>query len=500
MSVVARNHLKQTGGIRAALLALLTCSSLAAAINRPQKTSGREWMDWARQRGARRLGEVPAQAPEPVQPAYPFDPTYIGVFSALHDTVAGEIRVIAEVAREGDCLAMTSCTVRHRGTFELQKLTSTPLMPFGAFNKDHQRFPEMRECFLVITLPSANMSLSEITIDLANKNRTITAVLEEIETLPLGKSKGLGMCVGPLFSEAPFFADFLTWYLELGVDRFFMYASHTDWLLKWDPKYYHFPGSRKKLQIFHHHAIDWRLYHPEHASKHYYGQWLMYNDCLYRARNTMELLMFQDRDEFINIRRHRPRTNLRQFFLEQFDKPEIASVAYWHARYFVHCKMDKVQVMDALPDKPTTKNPENPPLEVMRYWGYSIWDPDHREPNFTSCNQYDCHPKCVVKPKAVKIMSVHWIAVPEESYTISQKNLPPRLVFGKHISCKAPSIWGGDWDEDPNKMLCFKENLEAILYPPAEPKRPHAIHMCPQEEINAYLAGKWPINRTLALS
>lgn len=39
-----------------------------------------------------------------------------------------------------------------------------------------------------------------------------------------------------------------------------------------DPKYYHFPGSRKKLQIFHHHAIDWRLYHPEHASKHYYGQ------------------------------------------------------------------------------------------------------------------------------------------------------------------------------------------------------------------------------------
>lgn len=68
--------------------------------------------------------------------------------------------------------------VRHRGTFELQTLKSAPLMPFGAFNKDQQRFPEMRECFLVITLPSANMSLSEITIDLANKNRTITAVLE----------------------------------------------------------------------------------------------------------------------------------------------------------------------------------------------------------------------------------------------------------------------------------------------------------------------------------
>lgn len=97
-------------------------------------------------------------------------------------------------------------------------------------------------------------------------------------------------------------------------------------------------------------------------------------------------------------------------------------------------------------------------------------------------------------------MSVHWISVPEEGYTISQKNLSPRLVFGKHISCKSGSIYGGDWDEDPNKMLCFKENLEAILYPPPEPKRPHAIHMCPQEEIDAYLAGTWPINRTLASS
>ena len=56
--------------------------------------------------------------------------------------------------------------------------------------------------------------------------------MQELETLPPGKSKGLGMCVGPLFSEAPFFADFLTWHLQLGVDRFYMYASHTEWILK----------------------------------------------------------------------------------------------------------------------------------------------------------------------------------------------------------------------------------------------------------------------------
>lgn len=160
-----------------------------------------------------------------------------------------------------------------------------------AFSKDPQKFPEMRECFITVTLPAPGMNLSEINLVLAEQTRTVTAVLEvsissgellcktahswcicqkeasecaadtypmgqalpcssntcvlsfgpfsvgpcmqELETLPHGKSKGLGICVGPLFSEAPFFADFLTWYLHLGVDRFFMYASHTEWILKW---------------------------------------------------------------------------------------------------------------------------------------------------------------------------------------------------------------------------------------------------------------------------
>ena len=52
--------------------------------------------------------------------------------------------------------------------------------------------------------------------------------------------------------------------------------------------------------------------------------------------------MFNDRDEFINVRHRHPHANLRHFFLAQFDKPEIASLTYWNAKYFVHCKMDKV--------------------------------------------------------------------------------------------------------------------------------------------------------------
>ena len=76
--------------------------------------TGRNWMKWPRQLRARVLREetVPLGVSGQAGPSFPFDPDKISVFSALHDTVAGEIRVTAEVARESDCLAMTSCTVR----------------------------------------------------------------------------------------------------------------------------------------------------------------------------------------------------------------------------------------------------------------------------------------------------------------------------------------------------------------------------------------------------
>ena len=88
-------------------------------------------------------------------------------------------------------------------------------------------------------------------------------------------------------------------------------------------------------------------------------QWLMYNDCVYRARNTMELVMFNDRDEFINVRQRHQRFNLKHFFLEHFDKPEIASLSYWHAIYHVHCKMDKVCVLllQAIGSMPLSSTP-----------------------------------------------------------------------------------------------------------------------------------------------
>lgn len=59
----------------------------------------------------------------------------------------------------------------------------------------------------------------------------------------------------------------------------------------------------------------------------------------------------------------------------------------------------QLPVLDGLPGQPSTQNPEYSDMVMMKYWGYSAWEPDHREPNFTGCGSYQCHPKVVVRPK-----------------------------------------------------------------------------------------------------
>ena len=99
--------------------------------------------------------------------------------------------------------------------------------------------------------------------------------------------------------------------------------------------------------------------------------------------------------------------------------------------------------------------------------------------------------------QAVNVMNTHWIHLPMPGYTTLEKRLSPRVVFGKHISCKSTGIYGGDWDENPDKMLCFEEELGP---PVLDGSKPHYVYMCPQEEVDAYAAGSWPINRTLSTS
>ena len=46
--------------------------------------------------------------------------------------------------------------------------------------------------------------------------------VQEVEELAEGEAKGVGMCVGPIFSETPTLLDWLQYYTALGVTRIHM--------------------------------------------------------------------------------------------------------------------------------------------------------------------------------------------------------------------------------------------------------------------------------------
>lgn len=48
------------------------------------------------------------------------------------------------------------------------------------------------------------------------------------------------------------------------------------------------------------------MFHPSPWSLHYYGQWLIYNDCAFRWRHYYDYLLFVDRDEFLHFAGKKP--------------------------------------------------------------------------------------------------------------------------------------------------------------------------------------------------
>jgi hypothetical protein len=73
------------------------------------------------------------------------------------------------------------------------------------------------------------------------------------------------------------------------------------------------------------------------------AQELMYNDCLYRARQTQEYVMFNDRDEFLHLHAHERPGNIKHFFARHFDRPDLASITFWGCVYFVHCSFQQAR-------------------------------------------------------------------------------------------------------------------------------------------------------------
>jgi hypothetical protein len=93
----------------------------------------------------------------------------------------------------------------------------------------------------------------------------------------------------------------------MGVEGIHMYAVVADFILSPNGGgYMHYPGTYKALTIENHRLLRWNIFHPSPWSLHYYGQWLIYNDCAFRWRHYYEFLLFVDRDEFLHFSGRKP--------------------------------------------------------------------------------------------------------------------------------------------------------------------------------------------------
>jgi hypothetical protein len=78
-------------------------------------------------------------------------------------------------------------------------------------------------------------------------------------------------------------------------------------------------------------------------------------------------------------------------------------------------------------------------------------------------------------------MNVHHVKDLAEDFPVMLKMVPPQEAFIKHLLCQTRL---GDWDPDPDALLCPEEHLV---------QKPFArIVLCPPEEVAAYLDGTWP--------
>ncbi|EIE19825.1 hypothetical protein COCSUDRAFT_48697 [Coccomyxa subellipsoidea C-169] len=392
------------------------------------------------------------------------------VFSALHDPKSGEARIYAEVHPDTVCYSVAACQFSVRGeNRETIRVKARAEVPFAVLSDK----PQLRECFIFCNLPGPGSDLEEVAIEDADGEAMVTWPVEEVERLPKGQAKGVGMCVGPIFSETPTFLDWLQYYADLGVDGIHMYATVAEFILHRDD-YMHMPGSRRSVQFQSHHLITWRAFHPSRWSQHYYGQWLIFNDCVFRTRNIFEFVMFHDRDEFVHIvGMDKPRqVKLKQFFEKQFGAPDVASVVYWGGLYKIHCHMVKV-------GKIGSGGLAHGEVDYQAFQGYDVWTTDPRTPNFTGCNWRNCHPKSVVRPLAVDIMSVHHVGRIREGFIQGDpKLLPPEVVFIKHLRCSI-RVNTSDWETDLSKSLC---SVEDIVKPD---NRFGGVPVCPLHEIEA---------------
>ena len=127
--------------------------------------------------------------------------TFLHVYSALHDPVAGAVRVFADVYPASRCTDIKSCHFRGpAGEAPFELVAAKSEVPFGA-----SEIREPLECFVTCLLPAEQKEAALTGLDLKDGEGVIAAT-STVERIQVPTQKlGWGMCVGPAFSDVPQF-------------------------------------------------------------------------------------------------------------------------------------------------------------------------------------------------------------------------------------------------------------------------------------------------------
>lgn len=238
-----------------------------------------------------------------------------------------------------------------------------------------------------------------------------------IESIITQQTAQIGACLGPLFSAAPTLHDWMYYHRDMQVSEYHIYIPHGKFIdaANYSREAGSHPGAglraSARAATFYSSVVSWHHYWPRPLS-YYFGQMIIYNECVYRNRHRYQYIMLIDSDEFLVL----ANGTLLQF-LEKELTPTVAGILLpisWHT---VNCpKSDGLQVYTGY-DPFATRTPD------MSY--------------FTSKDAKEWYggSKSIVRPLNVIDQHVHTPLVGITTVTELEKRIQPTMAAMKHVRC-----------------------------------------------------------------
>eukprot|EP00884_Botryococcus_braunii_P001450 jgi/Botrbrau1/11305/Bobra.0038s0067.2 len=373
------------------------------------------------------------ETPAPAPPAE--YPQSVDIFSALHDTVNGEVRVFAAVYPSTKCTDIKFCRYSVEEEFSEDTPAGT-LIPFEV--APGNTVDCILSCQLHVERTREAPPVSSVTLLDEQRNELHAFVpIEKLEVAGIGY-KGVGMCLGPFYSYVPQFLDWLTHWSRFGIAGIHAYVP----LYDQDQPVAKELGQGQPYRrppLLMHHLLSWLTYKPVPRSD-YHAQRLIYNDCIYRHRHLYDFIVVMDSDEFIYFHPEANYTEtLRGWMLRNTNEDSAGLCFQEYESPPVRCYHHLNRPINRI----SKQEQEEKVHYSIRYKGYKM----NKEmsgplpaPLKTCTDRELCRLKCVVRPLAVRAYNVHGPQHLEEGWEACA-DVDPALALYKHIRCKGGGAW-----------------------------------------------------------